>query len=279
MVMSINAAVVSDNAITGSRRDTNSNTFVNGVFAGNQGITVMAASAGSNFDIATGGVATLIDGETPVAGDNYLLKDQTNPLENGIYVAAAGTWTRNEAYDIRVAANDSGLVYVAAGTANEGSYWQQTAVSPVVGVNALTYVNPWAVTAVTTEQLISTKLASVAVSSGEIVALNPSVNNAVVLNDSTVNTSTTYRAYAIVVTGASSGSNCEVATGGEITLASNVFLTADIGKNIWASQTTPGAYTLTAPVTVNKYKVLIGTVSAQNKIQLNLGQIAELVQA
>lgn len=40
------------------------------------------------------GLATLIDGITLVAGDLVLVKNQTTGSQNGIYVAASGSWTR-----------------------------------------------------------------------------------------------------------------------------------------------------------------------------------------
>lgn len=52
---------------------------------------VKAASTGN---IATLSGALTIDGIALVAGDRVLVKDQTAPAQNGIYVVAAGTWTR-----------------------------------------------------------------------------------------------------------------------------------------------------------------------------------------
>ena len=278
MAMNQNKAVVSDNSAHLGRRDTNKDTFILGNFQGHQGVTVMAASAGSNFVIATGGVATLIDGQTPVAGKLYLLKDQTTATENGVYVAATGAWTRYEPFDIRATNNDTGLIFVANGAANQHTYWQQTTISPVIGTNALAFTNPWAVSNVETENLLSDKVAKVTVTSGQVVALDPTTANNVVLNDATTDTSTTYVVYGIVETGATAGGNCKVATTGEVVLSSNVFAVGDVNKCVWASQTTPGAYTLTAPTSVNKFRSLVGFVAAPNKIQIS-PVIAELVEA
>lgn len=38
---------------------------------------------------------TAIDGVTPVANDRILVKDQSTASANGIYVAAAGVWSRS----------------------------------------------------------------------------------------------------------------------------------------------------------------------------------------
>ena len=48
----------------------------------------------SNFDTATGGLP-IIDGYQTVAGDRVLLSGQTDPIDNGIYIAAAGAWSRS----------------------------------------------------------------------------------------------------------------------------------------------------------------------------------------
>ncbi|MGL5283961.1 MAG: hypothetical protein ACRC8W_19850 [Plesiomonas shigelloides] len=48
----------------------------------------------ANVDLATGGLL-VVDGYQTVAGDRILVKSQTDPVENGIYVAAAGAWSRS----------------------------------------------------------------------------------------------------------------------------------------------------------------------------------------
>ena len=64
-----------------------------------------------------------IDGVKLAAGDRVLVKNQITPAANGIYVAAAGAWTR--AADANSGANfayDS-FVYVAEGTVGRGTGW------------------------------------------------------------------------------------------------------------------------------------------------------------
>lgn len=63
-----------------------------------------------------------IDGISVVAGDRVLVKNQTAPAENGIYVVAAGAWTRATDAD---AASEIGAAVVAvdSGTANGGELW------------------------------------------------------------------------------------------------------------------------------------------------------------
>ncbi len=77
--------------------------------------------AGGNIDLTTGGLLT-IDTFVTVAGDRVLVKDQTVASENGIWVVAAGAWTR--ATDA-----DGGLelafaqVSVDAGAVNANTSW------------------------------------------------------------------------------------------------------------------------------------------------------------
>lgn len=57
-----------------------------------------------NVKVATTGNITLsglqtIDGYTTLANDRVLVKDQTDPLENGIYDASSGPWVRSEDFD------------------------------------------------------------------------------------------------------------------------------------------------------------------------------------
>lgn len=72
----------------------------------------------ANVVIATG-TLLVIDGITTIAGDRVLLKDQSAPAENGIYVAAAGAWAR--AADADTISEVAGLhVNVDSGTVNGG---------------------------------------------------------------------------------------------------------------------------------------------------------------
>lgn len=77
-----------------------------------------------------------VDGYTPVAGDRILVKNQATNRhwENGVYIAAAGAWTR--ATDM-----DSAAEFVAAyalvlnGSTNGNTAWVQITPSPVNIVN------------------------------------------------------------------------------------------------------------------------------------------------
>jgi hypothetical protein len=51
--------------------------------------------ATTNINIATGGISFSVDDSVPRVGDIVLLTEQSNPAENGLYVANSLTWTRS----------------------------------------------------------------------------------------------------------------------------------------------------------------------------------------
>ena len=60
---------------------------------GGGGVATMRAKVATTGNIALTGLQT-IDGITLTAGDFVLVSSQTNPAQNGVYVAAAGAWVR-----------------------------------------------------------------------------------------------------------------------------------------------------------------------------------------
>jgi hypothetical protein len=92
-----------------------------------------AISAGLDFKgsvrlASTANVASIsgnlsIDGSTTAAGDRILLKDQTTKSQNGIYVAAAGAWTRATDADSAGELSGGTYVFVEEGTAQADTGW------------------------------------------------------------------------------------------------------------------------------------------------------------
>jgi len=81
----------------------------------------------------------VIDGVTLATNDRILIKDQTTPSENGIYVvAASGAPTRATDADSS-AELDSAAVLVTSGTVNADNAFTQTTNSPTVGTSALVW--------------------------------------------------------------------------------------------------------------------------------------------
>lgn len=101
----------------------------------------VVARIASTANRALTGLAA-IDGVTPVAGDVILLKDQTDPKQNGVYVAALGAWARlTDTSGADVVATVGLAVKVAAGSTQADTSWLLTNNAPiVVGTDNLVFV-------------------------------------------------------------------------------------------------------------------------------------------
>jgi hypothetical protein len=86
------------------------------------------------------GLGTAIDGVTLSSLDRVLVKSQTLPEENGIYVAVSGAWSRSADADTDVELL-AAAVFVREGTVNADSAWTMVTDAPiVVGTDALSWV-------------------------------------------------------------------------------------------------------------------------------------------
>lgn len=95
--------------------------------------------ADSNIDIATGGLID-VDGVTVADGDRVALGSQTDPIENGIYVASAGAWTR--ATDVDEDSEISrGIAFFVSegGNYTNSGYWSSTQVISI-GTDAISFI-------------------------------------------------------------------------------------------------------------------------------------------
>lgn len=81
-----------------------------------------------------------IDGVSAIAGDRVLVKDQATGSENGLYVVAAGAWSRAVDADQNDEVRAGLLVFVSEGTAGGNKLWMLTTNDPiVVGTTALVF--------------------------------------------------------------------------------------------------------------------------------------------
>lgn len=81
-----------------------------------------------------------IDGITVIANDRVLVKDQTIVANNGIYVVAAGAWTRATDMDAWTEV-PSGYTFVETGTVNADTGWVCTSdQGGTLGTTAITWV-------------------------------------------------------------------------------------------------------------------------------------------
>jgi phage-related tail fiber protein len=95
--------------------------------------------AATTANITLSGTQT-IDGVAVIAGDRVLVKDQSTGAQNGIYVVAAGAWSRSA--DATDATEITGglFTFVEEGTANADSGWVLTTNGAItVGTTALTF--------------------------------------------------------------------------------------------------------------------------------------------
>ena len=97
-------------------------------------------NCGTTANITLSGLQT-IDGVTTVAGDRVLVKSQTAPAQNGIYLASATAWSRApdaNTWDELISA----ICFVESGSTLAGSAWYCT-IQPggTLGVTAVTWSN------------------------------------------------------------------------------------------------------------------------------------------
>ena len=94
-------------------------------------------------NIALTGLGTQAGGDWPAAltaGARILPKNQTAGAENGIWIAAAGAWTRATDADTGAELNSGAIIPVEEGTVNADSNWQITNDGAVtIGVTGLTF--------------------------------------------------------------------------------------------------------------------------------------------
>jgi phage-related tail fiber protein len=97
---------------------------------------VAAASTGN---LSSAGGLLVVDGYQTVAGDRVLAKDQSDPTTNGIWIVAAGAWTR--APDSTTGAQiKNQIVMVLNGTTQARTIWLNTNTGTVtVGSTAINY--------------------------------------------------------------------------------------------------------------------------------------------
>lgn len=96
--------------------------YVDGIAQGLDAKASVKAASTGNLSL-TG--AQTVDGVSLVATDRILVKDQSTPAQNGIYVVAAGAWTRATDADTW-AELPSAFVFVEQGTVNADTGWVST---------------------------------------------------------------------------------------------------------------------------------------------------------
>ena len=97
--------------------------------------------AATTASITLSGVQT-IDGVALAAGDRVLVKNQSNAVDNGLYVVAAGAWKRATDADENSEVTPGLTVTVESGAAQADSVWQLVTDGTIVlGTTALAFQN------------------------------------------------------------------------------------------------------------------------------------------
>lgn len=97
-----------------------------------------AVKAASTANLTLSGAQT-VDGVALVAGDRILVKNQTTGSQNGIYVVAAGAWSRAADADTAAKLN-AAAVMVTQGSTQADTQWNMNTDGVTLGTTALTWV-------------------------------------------------------------------------------------------------------------------------------------------
>lgn len=110
------------------------------VDAARQGLDVKdSVRAATTANITLSGTQT-IDGVAVQVGNRVLVKNQTTASQNGIYIVAAGAWTRADDFDDGTKVTSGAFTFVEEGTENADSGFVLTTDGPIViGTTALTF--------------------------------------------------------------------------------------------------------------------------------------------
>ena len=104
-----------------------------------QGIRLKeAVLAATTANITLSGTQT-IDGIALQAGDRVLVKDQSTASQNGIYVVAAGAWSRSTDANTAAELNDGATVWVSQGTTLANTTWSQINTITTLGTDAVNW--------------------------------------------------------------------------------------------------------------------------------------------
>jgi hypothetical protein len=95
--------------------------------------------AATTANITLSGTQT-IDGVAVIAGDRVLVKNQTSGSQNGIYVVAAGSWSRATDADADIKINPGMFSFIEEGSVNADTGWVLSTNAPTtLGTTTLTF--------------------------------------------------------------------------------------------------------------------------------------------
>lgn len=135
--LSMNSQLITNVATPVSGTDAATKAYADSVAAGLDWKESVRAATTANITLSG---AQTIDGVSVIAGDRVLVKNQTTASGNGIYVAAAGAWSRSTDADASAEVTSGQAVFVEEGTANGDKGFTLTTNNPItLGSTSLTY--------------------------------------------------------------------------------------------------------------------------------------------
>lgn len=113
--------------------------YVDNLFATGGIAPFLSVRLKTTGNVGLSGLAA-IDGVTPVASNRILVNDQTTTSQNGVYVAAAGAWTRATDADASAEFQPARQVFVSEGSTFANTGWAvSSAANPTIGSSAISF--------------------------------------------------------------------------------------------------------------------------------------------
>lgn len=130
--------IATGNAYAQTNKKLATEEYVNSV---QQGLDVkQSVRVATTANITLSGTQT-IDGVAVSVGDRVLVKNQSNAVNNGIYVVAVGSWSRSSDADASAEVTAGLFTFVSEGTQNADSGWILTSDDAItLGTSDLTFV-------------------------------------------------------------------------------------------------------------------------------------------
>lgn len=97
-----------------------------------------AVVVATTANITLAGLQT-IDGVTLINNDRVLVKNQSNAVNNGIWIASSGQWSRADDFNGLYDTQEGTLVVVSRGNTNTGRVFILTTQNPLIGTSSLQF--------------------------------------------------------------------------------------------------------------------------------------------
>lgn len=101
--------------------------------------TKLSVVVATTANITLSGLQT-IDGISVTSSNRVLVKNQTTPAQNGIYLPSSGAWSRDTDFDTSSKADNGVIVFVSRGTTNGNKYFKLDTAPPItLGTTSLSF--------------------------------------------------------------------------------------------------------------------------------------------